>query len=252
LVTILLLVGLLLGPLMLARLPRLPVAPGDVVVSPFAKVDLTVLVDGQPAELPTQRPLPANTGGPTVVMAPTVQLATPEALLRVATALEDNPVIAVYPWRKTASRKEAFATFFVLYEAMTMAPSAPPTAFVARRPDAADDAVPKVYLGGHVVAERIATGWDKQETREQPLALVLTIAFFVACALCAVRLALDPSWGTFATYAAAVFAISLCLRQVGKFARLATIVYPITLVYWAVVALISPFRRKVGTAATGQ
>jgi len=243
LITLLLLLGLLLGPILLARLPRLPAAPGEIVVSPTAKVDLTVLVDGQPQELPTQRPLPSNTGGPTVTMAPTVQLATPMALLQVATALEDNPAIAVYPWRKTATRKEALATFFVLYEAMTMARSAPPTAFVARRPDAADDTVPKVYLGGHVVAQRIATGWDKQETREQPLALLLTIAFFVVCALNAVRLAVDPSWATFGMYAATVFAISLCLRQVGKFARLATIVYPITLVYWAVIALISPFRR---------
>jgi hypothetical protein len=231
LTTVLLLVGLVLGPVLLARLPRLPAAPGPIVVSPSAKVDLTVLVDGQPAELPTQRPLPSNTGGPTVTMAPTVQLATPEALLRVATALEDNPAIAVYPWRKTATRKEALATFFVLYEAMTMARSAPPTAFVARRPDASDDTAPKVYLGGHIVAERIATGWAARDTREHPLALVLTVAFFVACALCAIRFALDPSWATFGTYAAAVFAISLCLRQVGKFARLATIVYPVTLLY---------------------
>jgi hypothetical protein len=239
LVTILLLVGLGLGPLLLARFPRLPAAPGPIVVSPTATVDLTVLVDGKPADLPTQRPLPTNSGGPTVTMAPTVQLATPEALLQIATALEQHPSIAVYPWRKTASRKEALATFFVLYEAMTMAPSAPPTGLVA-----GDATKPRVYLGGHVVAERIATGWDTRDTREQPVALLLTIVFFVACALCAIRLAIDPSWAAFAMYAAAVFAISLCLRQVGKFARLATIIYPVTLVYWTVVALISPFRRR--------
>jgi hypothetical protein len=244
LLTILLVAGLLLGPLLLARLPRLPAAPGPVVVSSKATVDLTVLVDGKPAELPTQRPLPANRGGATVTMAPTVQLATPEALLRIATALEESPVIAVFPWRKTASRKEALSTFFVLYEAMTMARSAPPTSLVARRPDAADDAVPKVYLGGHVVAERDADGWSRRDTNEQPLALLLTIVFFVSCALCAVRLAADPGWGTFGMYAAAVFAISLCLRQVGKFARLATIIYPVTLVFWAAVSLISPFRRQ--------
>ncbi|HVT75624.1 MAG TPA: hypothetical protein VHD87_01240 [Acidimicrobiales bacterium] len=242
--TILLLVGLVLGPLLLARLPRLPAAPGSVVVSPQAKVDLTVLVDGQPAELPTQRPLPANAGGATVTMAPTVQLATPEALLRIATALEDNPSIAVYPWRKTASRKEALATFFVLYEAMTMAPSAPPTGLVARRPDAPDDTPPKVYLGGHVVAERVAEGWAERDTQEQPLALVGAMVFFITVALCAVRFVADPSWSTLALYAAAVFSISLCLRQVGKFARLATILYPVTLGYWVVHALIAPFRRK--------
>jgi hypothetical protein len=244
LLTVLLLAGLVVGPLLLARIPRLPAAPGAVVVSPTATVDLTVLVDGKPADLPTQRPLPTNTGGPTVTMAPTVQLATPEALLQVATALEEHPVIAVYPWRKTATRKEAFATFFVLYEAMTMAPSAPPTGLVGRRADAGADTVPKVYLGGHVVAERIAQGWSARDTREQPLALVATIVFFVACALCAVRFAADPGWGTFAVYAAAVFTISLCLRQVGKFARLATIVYPVTLIAWAAISLVAPFRRR--------
>jgi hypothetical protein len=252
LLTVLLLAGLVLGPLLLARVPRLPAAPGPVVVSSTATVDLTVLVDGKPAELPTQRPLPSNRGGPTVTMEPTVQLATPEALLRIATALEDHPVIAVYPWRKTASRKEALATFFVLYEAMTMAPSAPPTGLVARRADAAADATPAVYLGGHVVAERIADGWSERDTREQPLKLLLTMVFFVACALCAVRFVADPGWRTFALYAAAVFAVSLCLRQVGKFARLATIVYPVTLLYWAAIALISPFRRKVGATETGR
>jgi hypothetical protein len=252
LVTIFLLVGLLIGPLMLARLPRLPKAPGEVVVSPKATVDLTVLVDGKPVELPTQRPLPTNRGGPTVTMEPTVQLATPEALLCIATALEEHPSIAVYPWRKTATRKEALATFFVLYEAMTMAPSAPPTGLVARRADVADGTAPYVYLGGHIVAERIAEGWDRRDTREQPLALLGTIAFFVACASCAVRFVLDPSWGTFGLYAASVFAISLCLRQVGKFARLATVVYPITLVYWTAHALLSPFRGKVGSDATGR
>jgi hypothetical protein len=244
LLTILLLAGLVLGPLVLARVPRLPAAPGPIVVSSTATVDVTVLVDGKPAELPTQRPLPSNTGGATVTMEPTVQLATPEALLRIATALEDHPVIAVYPWRKTASRKEALATFFVLYEAMTMAASAPPTGLVARRADAAADATPAVYLGGHVVAERIAHGWSERATREDPRKLLLTMVFFVACALCAVRFVADRSWGTFALYAAAVCAISLCLRQVGKFARLATIVYPVTLLYWAAISLIAPLRRK--------
>jgi hypothetical protein len=240
----LLVAGLVLGPLLLARLPRLPKAPGPVVVSPTATVDLTVLVDGKPAELPTQRPLPSNRGGATVVMEPTVQLATPEALLRVATALADHSAIAVYPWRKTASRKEALAMFFVLYEAMTMAPSAPPTGLVARRADAAEDATPRVYLGGSVVAERIAQGWSDRATREQPLALLLTMVFFVACALCAVRLVVDPSWPTLALYVAAVFFISLCLRQVGKFARLATVVYPVSLLFWAAASLASPFRRR--------
>ena len=241
--TLLLLAGLVLGPLLLARVPRLPAAPGPVVVSPKATVDLTVLVDGQPADLPTQRPLPTNRGGPTVTMAPTVQLATPEALLQIATALEEHAAIAVYPWRKTATRKEALATFFVLYEAMTMARSAPPIALVGRRADAREDTVPEVDLGGPVVAERLASGWDRRATREQPLNLAFTILFFVTCALCAISLALDPAWASFVSYAAAVFAISLCLRQVGKFARLATIVYPITLTYWVLAALASPFRR---------
>jgi hypothetical protein len=252
LLTVLLLAGLVLGPLVLARVPRLPAAPGPVVLSPTATVNLTVLVDGKPAELPTQRPLPSNSGGPTVTMEPTVQLATPEALLRIATALEEFPAIAVYPWRKTASRKEALATFFVLYEAMTMAPSAPPTGLVARRPDAAEDAAPHVYLGGHVVAERIAEGWATRDTREQPLKLLLTMLFFVACALCAVRFVAYRTWGGFALYAVAVFAVSLCLRQVGKFARLATIVYPVTLLYWAALSLVSPFRRKVGAGETAR
>ena len=236
---VLLVAGLVLGPLLLARVPRLPAAPGPVVVSPFAKVDLTVLVDGEPQELPTQRPLPSNTGGPTVTMAPTVQLATPEALLRIATALEQHPSIAVYPWRKTASRKEALATFFVLYEAMTMGRSAPPTGLVA-----GDGSTPFVYLGGHVVAERVVDGWASREAKEAPLHLLLTVLYFVTVALCAVRLALDPSWATFGFYAGSVFSLSLCLRQVGKFARLATIIFPVTLVYWAGAALSSPFRRR--------
>ena len=113
----------------------------------------------------------------------------------------------------------------------------------------------RVFGGGHIVAERrfpngvreLLDGWTRRivDTRAaHPLALLCTIAFFYGAAATAVRLFADPSWAHFWWYAAFVFAISLCLRQVGKFARLATAIYPVTLACFFVVAARASFKLR--------
>ena len=163
----------------------------------------------------------------------------------------------MYPWQKTASRCEALSTFFVLASAMTNGAFSLfagigtearryPTGLQAYRAGSSGKA--KVFGGGHVVAERGSTaasqelidGWTRASPRARaadPAALLLTIAFFYAITSIAVRFLANPSWATFGLYAAAVFAISLCIRQVGKFARLATAVYPVTLLFFFVIAV---------------
>ena len=54
-----------------------------------------------------------------VSIEPTVTLASPEALDRIAAALRSDTIVAVYPWQRTAKRYEALSTFFVLASAMT-------------------------------------------------------------------------------------------------------------------------------------
>ncbi|MEY2397425.1 MAG: 4,4-diaponeurosporenoate glycosyltransferase [Actinomycetota bacterium] len=256
-----------LGPLLVARVPHLNPAPGGIVVSPDAPVlDLEVVVpEHNAAGLVQQRPQPARIGAEAtgehsavVTIAPDVSLASPEALDRVAAALDDEPdrPIAVYPWHKTASRYEALSTFFVLASAMTsgaftvlgsaLKPARTPSSLVASKNGATG--ATRVFGGGHIVAERkypngvreLVEGWTDRIVNArsaQPVALLLTIVFFYGAAATAVRLAADPSWAHFGWYAAYVFSISICLRQLGKFARLATLLYPITLAFFFAITL---------------
>jgi hypothetical protein len=257
----LLLAGLALGPLLLARLPKLGPAPGGIVVSPTApKLDMRVEITDEDdphvkpliATLTGQRPQPSNApdARAVVTIEPQVQLATPEALDRIAAELEQHPHIAVYPWHKTADRYEAMSTFFVLFDAMTMAPNAAPTGLVARLEGT--DSPPRVYRGANVVAERrypdglkqLVDGWTRNPAGSHPLLLVGALLFFAAAAGAATRLALSPSWATFGVYAAAVFAISLCIRQVAKFTRLFTLIYPVSLLFFVGVVLRGLFVRR--------
>lgn len=252
------LAGLALGPLLLARVGRLPATPGPVVVSPTApKLDLAVVVDADP-DLPTVKPLLATLTGQrpqprevtvatgaeagdastsVVVIEPHVQLPSPDALARIAHALERDPHVAVYPWRKKGSRRESLGTFFVIWDALTMGSTAPPTALVARRAGATGP--PRVLLGGHIVAERVEPdAWASRRRSATPLGVLAAAVFVAAAAAAAVGFVADPNWASFGLYAAAVFAISLCLRQVGSFTRLATLVYPVTLGAWALAWLL--------------
>ncbi len=252
---------LVLGPLMLARVPHLPPAPGGIVVRPDA-AELDMLVVGPVGATTSQRPQPSMKEAAAIVVRiePTVSLASPEALDRIAAVLDRHPIIAVYPWQKTAKRYEALSMFFVLASAMTtgaftvfgarLKPARVPTGLVAMRAGASGPG--KVFGGGHIVAERryangvreLIEGWTKRfrNTRAaHPLALLCTIAFFYGAAATAIRLIVDPSWPHFWWYAAYVFAISLCLRQVGKFARLATAIYPATLAFFFVIAARASF-----------
>jgi hypothetical protein len=121
-----------------------------------------------------------------------------------------------------------------------------PDGLVARRRDFTGEA--RVYGGGHIVAERrypngvgeLVDGWTRriQSTRAaHPFALLLTIVYFYGAAVTAVRLAADPTWAHFGWYAAYVFSLSICIRQLGKFARLATLLYPVTLAFFFAIAL---------------
>lgn len=264
-----LLAGLVFGPLLLARFPRLKPAPTGIEVRPFApKLDMEVLIDASPddpavkpliASITGARPQPASvvvepgavaTGkhAMAVQIDPNVVFATPEALDRIAAALETSPRLAVFPWQKTSSRVEALSTFFVLAAAMTIGRPAVryPAELQAWKLNSTGRA--KVFLGGHVVAEKrvhggfkeIVDGWSQRiaNTRAaDPASLLLTIAFFYAITSVAVRFAMTPSLTNFGMYAAAVLAISVSIRQVGKFARLATAIYPLTLLFFYAIAL---------------
>lgn len=261
------LAGLVLGPLLLARVPQLKPAPGGVVVSPTAP-KLDMLVVGPAGEVTGQRPQPtmADDANMRVTMEPTVTFASPEALDRIAAALDDAPdqPLAIYAWQKTAKRYEALSTFFLLASAMTngaftvlgraLKPARLPTALTATKAGATGPT--RVFGGGHIVAERrfpngvadLTQGWTDrlQNARAaHPLGLLFTILFFYGATATAVRFIAGPSWNTFGWYAAYVFSISLCLRQVGKFARLATAIYPVTLLFFLVIA----FRASFGLRA---
>lgn len=257
------LAGLVLGPLLLARVPQLKPAPGGIVVSPTApQLDMNFV--GPAGEITGQRPQPSMREGADmlVTMEPTVTFASPEALDRIAAALAEEPdrPIAVYAWQKSAKRYEALSMFFLLASAMTngaftivgraLKPARLPTALTATKTGAAGPT--RVFGGGHIVAERrfpggvgeLTNGWIErlQNARTaHPLGLLFTIVFFYGATATAVRFIADPSWNTFGWYAAYVFSISLCLRQVGKFARLATAIYPVTLLFFFVIAVRASF-----------
>jgi len=252
---------LVLGPLLLARIPQLKPAPTGIVVRPDApKLDMTVVLHGDAAvpSLTGQRPQPANTKGTVVEVDESVVFATPEALDRIAAALDEDPTrpIAVYPWQKTVKRYEALSTFFVLASMMStgaftvlgsrLKPARIPTGLRAARANAAG--APRVFGGGHVVAERkyadgvgdLVAGWTDRIVNARaahPLALLLTIIYFVGAASVAIRLFSNPTWAHFGWYTAYVLSLSICIRQVGKFARLAAALYPITLAFFIVIAL---------------
>ncbi len=258
-----LLAGLVLGPLLLARVPRLKPSPGGIVVRPDApQLDMTVI--GPAREVTSQRPQPRDViesgeaTGTVVRIEPSVTFASPEALDRIAAALDEAPdrPLAVYPWQKTATRYEALSLFFVLASAMTtgaftvfgaaLKPARIPTSITARASGAAGPT--RVFGGGHIVAERkypngvreLVDGWTERIVNARaanPVALLFTIVFFYGATATAVRFITDPSWNDFGWYTAYVFSISLCLRQVGKFARLATAVYPVTLAFFFFFAL---------------
>ncbi|HUR78767.1 MAG TPA: hypothetical protein VMZ22_12530 [Acidimicrobiales bacterium] len=254
--SLLLVAGLLLGPLLLARVRHFAPAPGGIVVSPTApKLDMRVVIDAPPddpaskplvATLTGQRPQPSNeaNAGTVVRIESQVQLASPEALDRIDAALTAHPHIAVYPWQKTAERAEALSMFFALLEAMTLTPKAPPTALVASRADADTAVPPVIYFGGHIVAERPAAGWTKPDRSADPFKLVAALFFFATVAAAATQLAVAPSFAHFGWYAAAVFSLSLCIRQIGKYARLATLVYPISLVCFVFMSFRGLFVRR--------
>ena len=249
--TVLLLAGLVLGPLLLVRVRTLPPAPGGIVVSPTTPtLDMAVVVDADPddavvkplvASLTGQRPQPAHVvisrgatapAGVDVIVdiEPTVVLASPEALDRIAAELEKFPAIAVQPWAKTTARAEAVGMFRVLLLAMGRGT---PTGLRARKAAAPGEAY-RVYRGGHIVAQR-ADGW--RHDRPNVVTTVAALVFFACSAAAAAWLIVDPTWPHFGLYAAYVFSLSLCLRQVGKFARLATAIYPVPLVLGAAAAL---------------
>jgi hypothetical protein len=244
---------------------------------------MAVVIDADPddarikpliASLTGQRPQPAHVvvgargavapaGVDMVVeIEPHVVLASPEALDRIAAELSRHPAIAVYPWQKTASRYEALSTFFVLAEAMSsgafsvfgLRPRWAPTGLVARATAAAPGTRVEVLGGGHIVAERRYaegraglvdgwTRWARTPAPAHPVATAALLVFLGALIAAPVLLAVEPSWPHFWWYFAAVFTISLCLRQVGKFARLATVVYPLTLLFFLAVSVRAAFRR---------
>lgn len=246
--------GLALGPLVLARVRHFAPAPGGIVVSPTApKLDMRVVIkaeDDDPrakpliATLTGQRPQPSDApdAGAVVTIEPQVQLASPEALDRIASALETHPHIAVYAWQKGTERADALNIFFALLEAMTLTPKDPPTALVARAAGA--DGPPVIYFGGHIVAEKPIPAWTRRERASDPVKLVITLAFLAAVAAAVVQLALAPSWVHFGWYAASVFALSLCVRQIGKYTRLATLVYPISLAWFVAMTVRGLFVRS--------
>ena len=148
----------------------------------------------------------------------------------------------MYPWQKTAdalrSAQHVLRARVGDDDRRVHRVRSPPEAGAACRPalvattaGASGDA--RVFGGGHIVAERkyadgvrdLVDGWTERIVNARaahPLALLCTIVFFFGAAATAVRFIADPRWAHFGWYAAYVFAISLCLRQVGKFARLAT------------------------------
>ncbi len=260
---------LVLGPLLVARVKTLPPAPGGIVVSPTApKLDLRVVFDTNDprtkplvASLTGQRPQPSNApdAQTVVTIEPQVQLASPEALDRLAAELDSAPAIAVYPWHKTTNRYEAISLFFVLLEAMSSGAFTAfglksrwtPTGLVARR----TDAPLRVYGGGHIVAERrypngareLVDGWTRwlrTPRPSNPVALVLALVFLASVIANFVVLVLDPSWVNFGWYAASVFAISLSVRRVGMFARASTLLYPVPFLCFVAVLLRAPFVKK--------
>lgn len=250
-----LLAGLVLGPLLIARVRHFGPSPRGIEVRPNApKVNLAVVVDASPddprvkplvASLNGARPQPAHiviepgatapAGADYVVeLKPEVVFATPEAVDRIAHALDTHPSIAVYPWVKTSKPLDALRLLPTLFEALSAGPFSivgldakwRPTAMHAYKAGHAGDR-PVVYGGGHVVAQPVG---PRAAGRRNLLTTVLA-ALYLVCALGAVgQLIANPSWPAFAFYALYVFSVSICLKQIAKFPRASALIYPVVLV----------------------
>ncbi len=251
----LLLAGAILGPLLVARVRHLPPAPGGIVVRPDApKLNMAVVVDADPndvvvkplvATLTGQRPQPAvliveagaadPTGVDVIVrIQADAVLATPEALDRIAAEVAAHGPIAVYPWVKTTTRMDSRSMFPSLFNAMgsgafgvVRLPSKwTPVSLRAYKPGDAN-AKATVYGGGHVVAQGVGA---RANGARNPVAMALTVIYIALAVVAFGLLVTSPGWASFGVYVAYVFSLSMCLRQVGKFARLSAVVYPATLV----------------------
>lgn len=252
---LILLAGLVLGPLLIARVRHFGPSPRGIEVRPDApKLNMAIVVDSS-AENPAVKPLIASLNGMrpqpahiviepgatapagvdyVVEMAPEVVFANPEACDRIAHALDTHPSIAVYPWVKTAKPTDALRLFPTLMEALgsgafSVVPLPSkwrPTSLRAYTPAAAG-AKPEIYGGGHVVAQPLG---PRAAGRPNVVSTVLA-ALYIALALGAVvNLVLNPSWSAFGLYALYVFSLSICLKQIAKFPRASALIYPVVFV----------------------
>lgn len=244
--------GLVLGPLLIARMRRLGPAPGGIVVRPDApKLDMAVVVDASPddaavkplvASLTGARPQPSHiviepgAVAPTdvdmvVELRPEVVFATPEALDRIAHTLDTHPSIAVYPWVKTNGRADAAGLLPTLFEALSSGAfsvlplESPwrPTSVRAYKQGHADD-TPTVYAGGHIVAQPLG---ERAAGRGNPVSTALAAAYLASAVAAFLALVLRPSRKAFGLYAGFVFSLSVCLKQIAKFPRASAIIYPV-------------------------
>ena len=250
-----LILGVILGPLLIARVRQFGPSPRGIEVRPFApKLNMAVVVDSAPdnpavkplvASLTGARPQPAHVivepgavapaGVDYVIeLAPEVVFATPEACDRIAHALDTHPSIAVYPWVKTSKPVDALRLLPTLLEAMScgafaivpLASKWRPVSMRAYKPGHRDDRS-VVYGGGHVVAQPVGP----RANGIPNLVSSLLATVYVGSALgAAVRLIIAPSWAAFAMYALYVFSISICLKQIAKFPRASALVYPVVFV----------------------
>lgn len=268
--TYLLLAGLVLGPLLLARVRHFGPSPRGIEVRPDApKLNMAVVVDSSPdnpvvkpliASLNGMRPQPAHiviepgAAAPAGVdyvieMAPEVVFATPEACDRIAHALDTNPSIAVYPWVKTAKPSDALLLTPTLLDAMSSGafsivplPSKwRPTAMRAYKAGHAEDR-PAVYGGGHVVAQPVGP-----RSAGVPN-IVTTILAVVYCGLAlGAALTFNPL-----LYVGYVFSLSICLKQIAKFPRASALVYPFVLVAGAGYAFQSRIMKPKASVAAAR
>lgn len=268
--TWILLAGLVLGPLLLARVRHFGPSPRGIEVRPFApKLNLAVVVDADPngaavkplvATLNGMRPQPAHIviePGATapdgvdyvIEMAPDVVFATPEACDRIAHALDTHPSIAVYPWVKTGKPSDALQLLRTLFGALGSGafsvvplPSTwRPTSMRAYKPGHRDER-PVVYGGGHVVAQPVGAG-ARATGRGNPLSTLLAAAYLALAMVAVTRLSLP-------LYVGYVFSISICLKQIAKFPRASALIYPAVLLAGLGYAFQSRLMKPKASAAT--
>ena len=189
-----------------------------------------------------------------VELAPEVVFATPEACDRIAHALDTDPSITVYPWVKTAKPTDALQLLPTLVEAVgsgafSVVPLPSkwrPTSMHAFKAGHRDDRS-VVYGGGHVVAQPVgprATGMPNL------LASVLAGVYVALAVGAAAGLIINPSWASFGLYAAYVFSISICLKQIAKFPRASALIYPVVFIAGLGYAFQSRIMKPKASAAT--